>query len=267
MTPGYWRNEEATRAAFTRGRLADLGRPRPARRRRLLLDRRAAQGDVHLGRRERLSGRGRERALRPSGGRRRGGARRGGPEMGRGRPRLRPARAGRRRVPRRAELQAFCRARLAPYKVPRRFDFVAEFPRTSAGKIQKHLLALGPCAKPSAAGSRTDGTHEPAASRIGPEAIRRTIRRLADNRFIWAWKVTAGFTVLVPDAARGSSRHPADHRRTKAMPRTRSDAMMVGERGFEPPAPASRRQCSTRLSYSPTDARGPRERAGGAGRL
>jgi acyl-CoA synthetase (AMP-forming)/AMP-acid ligase II len=41
-----------------------------------------------------------------------------------------------------AELQAFCRARLAPYKVPRRFDFVAEFPRTSAGKIQKHLLAL-----------------------------------------------------------------------------------------------------------------------------
>ena len=39
-----------------------------------------------------------------------------------------------------AELEAFCRARLAPYKVPRRFDFVAEFPRTSAGKIQKHLL-------------------------------------------------------------------------------------------------------------------------------
>ena len=41
---------------------------------------------------------------------------------------------------RRAELTAFCRARLAPYKVPRRFEFVAEFPRTSAGKIQKHLL-------------------------------------------------------------------------------------------------------------------------------
>jgi fatty-acyl-CoA synthase len=39
-----------------------------------------------------------------------------------------------------AELDAFCRARLAPYKVPRRFEFVAEFPRTSAGKIQKHLL-------------------------------------------------------------------------------------------------------------------------------
>ena len=37
-------------------------------------------------------------------------------------------------------LSAFCRERLAPYKVPRRFDFVAEFPRTAAGKIQKHLL-------------------------------------------------------------------------------------------------------------------------------
>ena len=43
-----------------------------------------------------------------------------------------------------AELTAFCRARLAPYKVPRRFDFVAEFPRTAAGKIQKHLLAGQP---------------------------------------------------------------------------------------------------------------------------
>ena len=26
---------------------------------------------------------------------------------------------------------------------------------------------------------------------------------------------------------------------------------MVGVRGFEPPAPASRKQCSTRLSYTP----------------
>jgi len=40
-----------------------------------------------------------------------------------------------------AALAAFCRERLAAYKVPRRFDFVDEFPRTSAGKIQKHLLA------------------------------------------------------------------------------------------------------------------------------
>ncbi len=28
--------------------------------------------------------------------------------------------------------------------------------------------------------------------------------------------------------------------------------LLVGVRGFEPPTPASRRQCSTRLSYTPT---------------
>ena len=38
-------------------------------------------------------------------------------------------------------------------------------------------------------------------------------------------------------------------------------AALVGVRGFEPPAPASRTQCSTRLSYSPLGSRaafGPR---------
>jgi fatty-acyl-CoA synthase len=39
-----------------------------------------------------------------------------------------------------AELTAFCRARLAAYKVPRSFELVTDFPRTAAGKIQKHLL-------------------------------------------------------------------------------------------------------------------------------
>jgi fatty-acyl-CoA synthase len=39
-----------------------------------------------------------------------------------------------------AELQAFCRARLAGYKVPKHFEMVADFPRTAAGKIQKHRL-------------------------------------------------------------------------------------------------------------------------------
>ena len=48
---------------------------------------------------------------------------------------------------------------LAAYKVPRRFDFVEEFPRTSAGKIQKHRLATAatemPVSRPAAA--RTSG--------------------------------------------------------------------------------------------------------------
>jgi fatty-acyl-CoA synthase len=38
------------------------------------------------------------------------------------------------------ELEAFCRSRLAGYKVPKRFEMVADFPRTAAGKIQKHRL-------------------------------------------------------------------------------------------------------------------------------
>lgn len=38
------------------------------------------------------------------------------------------------------ELTAFGRDRLAGYKVPKSFVFVEEFPRTAAGKVQKHLL-------------------------------------------------------------------------------------------------------------------------------
>ena len=40
------------------------------------------------------------------------------------------------------ELIQFCRANLAGYKIPRHIRFVAEFPRTAAGKIRKNLLVL-----------------------------------------------------------------------------------------------------------------------------
>ncbi len=43
-------------------------------------------------------------------------------------------------MPEAADIQAYCRDRLAPYKVPREFVPVQDFPRTAAGKIQKHLL-------------------------------------------------------------------------------------------------------------------------------
>ncbi|CAA7618335.1 hypothetical protein MTBUT4_30028 [Magnetospirillum sp. UT-4] len=47
---------------------------------------------------------------------------------------------------------------------------------------------------------------------------------------------------------------PTPHKR-KTRQALRLDGLsyqkMVGVRGFEPPAPASRRQCSTRLSYTP----------------
>lgn len=46
-------------------------------------------------------------------------------------------------IPPAAEITAYCRDRLAPYKVPKEFVGVEDFPRTAAGKIQKHLLAAG----------------------------------------------------------------------------------------------------------------------------
>ncbi len=39
-----------------------------------------------------------------------------------------------------AELIAWCRARLSSFKVPEKVEFREAFPRTSVGKIQKHLL-------------------------------------------------------------------------------------------------------------------------------
>jgi fatty-acyl-CoA synthase len=39
-----------------------------------------------------------------------------------------------------AELTAFCRAKLASYKVPRIWRFVDQFPQTGSGKIQKFAL-------------------------------------------------------------------------------------------------------------------------------
>jgi long-chain acyl-CoA synthetase len=38
------------------------------------------------------------------------------------------------------ELGAFCRARIASYKVPRALEFLDELPKTGSGKISKHLL-------------------------------------------------------------------------------------------------------------------------------
>ena len=41
------------------------------------------------------------------------------------------------------ELRAFCRERLAHFKVPHSFTSVTELPKTATGKIQKYVLAQG----------------------------------------------------------------------------------------------------------------------------
>ena len=56
-------------------------------------------------------------------------------EVGHAAIRLRPAQALDE-----TELRAFARAHLAAYKVPKYVTVVADFPRTAAGKVQKHLL-------------------------------------------------------------------------------------------------------------------------------
>jgi 2-aminobenzoate-CoA ligase len=38
------------------------------------------------------------------------------------------------------ELQAFCMARIAPFKAPREIEFVSELPRTETGKVQRYKL-------------------------------------------------------------------------------------------------------------------------------
>jgi long-chain acyl-CoA synthetase len=40
----------------------------------------------------------------------------------------------------RAEMKAFCRERLAPYKVPSEYEFVQELPKSQVGKVLRRLL-------------------------------------------------------------------------------------------------------------------------------
>jgi long-chain acyl-CoA synthetase len=39
-----------------------------------------------------------------------------------------------------AEMKAFCRERLAPYKVPAKYEFVSELPKTQIGKVLRRVL-------------------------------------------------------------------------------------------------------------------------------
>jgi long-chain acyl-CoA synthetase len=43
-----------------------------------------------------------------------------------------------------AELKAFCRERLAPYKVPGKYEFVTELPKTQIGKVLYRVLRQQP---------------------------------------------------------------------------------------------------------------------------
>jgi fatty-acyl-CoA synthase len=143
VTPGYWRNEAATRAAFTADgwlRSGDLARRDPdgyfwiaGRRKEMFISGGEnvypAEVENVLSAHPAIVDAAVLAEADPKWG-----------EVGRAFVQLAPDRGP--CDP--SELAAFCRERLAPHKVPRRFEFVAEFPRTSAGKIQKHLLLQEP---------------------------------------------------------------------------------------------------------------------------
>jgi acyl-CoA synthetase (AMP-forming)/AMP-acid ligase II len=64
------------------------------------------------------------------------------------------------------ELRAFCRARLAPYKIPSAFVIVAALPRTASGKLRRAelraALAAAPVAGSLAPSPAADGAEVPA---------------------------------------------------------------------------------------------------------
>jgi acyl-CoA synthetase (AMP-forming)/AMP-acid ligase II len=132
----YWGNREDARDLP--GRLDQERRQVRAQRRRQLHlrrpQRRHAQGQRHL----RLALRGGGHAGAAPGGA--GGgrdrrARRRRPDQDQG---LRGAQG--RRQATEAELKAFVKDKLAPYKYPRQIEFVAELPKTATGKIQRFKL-------------------------------------------------------------------------------------------------------------------------------
>lgn len=138
ITPGYWRDEEATRAAFTPDgwlRSGDLAWRDPdgfyyiaGRRKDMFI---SGGENVYPAEIENILAAHPAIAevavvAAPD------------PKWGEvGRAFILPAGPNR---PEACELDAYCRARLAAYKVPRSFEIVSDFPRTAAGKIQKHLL-------------------------------------------------------------------------------------------------------------------------------
>ena len=139
VTPGYWNNEEATRAAFTEdGWLisGDLARRDPegfyyvaGRRKEMFI---SGGENVYPAEIENVLAAHPaiiEAAVLPRADDKWG-------EVGRAIIQLGEGAA----EPDRAQLEAWCRARLATYKVPKSFEFVSDFPRTAAGKVQKHLL-------------------------------------------------------------------------------------------------------------------------------
>jgi fatty-acyl-CoA synthase len=140
VTPGYWNNAEATRAAFTDDgwlKSGDLARRDPdgfyyvaGRRKEMFISGGEnvypAEIENVLAAHPAIA----EAAVIPQQDEKWGEVGRAFIQLVHGA--VRPAEG---------DLVAHCRAGLAAYKVPKCFEYVPDFPRTAAGKVQKHLLA------------------------------------------------------------------------------------------------------------------------------
>ena len=78
------------------------------------------------------------------------------------------------------ELFAFARGKLAAYKVPRSFEFVAELPRTPAGKVLKRDLRARYAKDP--AHGRDPSAPNPLATARAPQGSRRSLERPRERR-------------------------------------------------------------------------------------
>jgi fatty-acyl-CoA synthase len=140
VTPGYWNNEDATRSAFTDDgwlRSGDLARRGDGgfyyvagRRKEMFISGGEnvypAEVENVLAAHPAIA----EAAVLPKADDKWGEVGRALIQLAHGAPPPAPS-----------ELETWCRARLAAYKVPKSFELVEDFPRTAAGKVQKHLLS------------------------------------------------------------------------------------------------------------------------------
>ena len=137
----YHKDKEKTRKNRDR-ELLHRRRRRLPERGRLPVPVRPQDRHDHLGRRQHLPGRDRERAARAPEDRRRRGVRHPERGLGRGGEGGDRARGRRRRRARRSPTRScvWCADKLAKFKTPKTIDFIAELPRDPNGKLYKRKL-------------------------------------------------------------------------------------------------------------------------------
>ena len=227
---GYLENPRATAAAFAR-RLVPHGRPRRLAPRRLHRDQGPQQGHHHLRRREHQLARGRGVPVPPSAGDGGGGGRAARREVGRDavRVRRRSSRAPSRSTA--ADIIAWCRERIAHFKVPRTVVFGAAAQDRRRARSRSSCCASGRARSTATASERGMTMFAPdalagkvalvtgASSGLGRHFAQLLARHGADRRPRRAARRRAG---RARRRARGRRRRRARGRARRAGPRERA---------------------------------------------